>query len=74
MRAKNAHYLLKLKKGKTFSNNMTPKEQLIAEIERREKDLNEYWEALQKHDPTTYSYPFHQVAEIDKLKAKLKTI
>ncbi len=47
---------------------------LKREIERKEKEMNEYWEALKKHDPTTYSYPFHQARAIDELKKKLANI
>lgn len=50
---------------------MTIKDLLIAEIARREEDMNEYWDALKKNDPTTYSYPFHQARVIDELKKKL---
>lgn len=49
----------------------TLKELLIEEIARREEDMNEYWYALKKHDPTTYSFPFHQARVIEELKKKL---
>lgn len=50
---------------------MTKKE-LKKEIEEREKSMNEYWDELQKHDPTTYSYPFHQAKKIQELKKDLE--
>jgi len=50
------------------------KEELKNEILRKETDMNEYWEALKKHDPTSYSYPFHQAKVIDKLKKQLQEL
>lgn len=50
------------------------KQELRNEISRREMDMQEYWDALQKRDPLTYSYPFHQARAIDKLKAELKVL
>ena len=29
-------------------------------LAKKYQDMVQYWEDLQKHDPTTYSYPFHQ--------------
>jgi len=50
---------------------MSKIQELEKEIERKEKDMNEYWDELKKHDPLTYSYPFHQARAIEKLKKEL---